>query len=155
MGGFQRILPFRLKALAANGRIMVMRSSGRASWVNQSFVPGHIAEGIMKIRFAVAVAVTFFSGALAMAGDGSWTGYISDSKCGVKGAHEGAAECTTKCVGAGAKYVFVDDATKKVFVVDNQDQVAPHAGHHVTVKGTVDGDTLKLSSIDMAPAKKS
>jgi hypothetical protein len=28
--------------------------------------------------------------------------------------------------------------------------VAAHAGHHVTVKGTVDGDTLKLSSIDMA-----
>jgi hypothetical protein len=27
--------------------------------------------------------------------------------------------------------------------------VAAHAGHHVTVKGTVDGETLKLESIEM------
>jgi len=36
--------------------------------------------------------------------------------------------------GAGAKYVFVNDADKKVYVVDAQDKVAAHAGHHVTVK---------------------
>ncbi len=65
------------------------------------------------------------------------------------------SECTTKCVKEhGAKYVFVNDADKKVYVVDAQDKVAAHAGHHVTVKGTVDGETLKLSSIDMAPAVK-
>jgi hypothetical protein len=50
----------------------------------------------------------------------------------------------------GAKYVFVNDADKKVYVVDAQDRVAEHAGHHVTVKGSVDGDTLKLASISMA-----
>jgi hypothetical protein len=47
----------------------------------------------------------------------------------------------------------VNDADQKVYVVDAQDKVAAHAGHHVTVKGSVDGDTLKLSSIDMAPEK--
>jgi len=31
--------------------------------------------------------------------------------------------------------------------------VSAHAGHHVTVKGSVEGDNLKLTSIDMAPAK--
>ncbi len=62
---------------------------------------------------------------------------------------------TTKCVKEhGAKYVFVNDADKKVYVVDAQDKVAAHAGHHVTVKGTVDGETLKLTSIDMAAATK-
>jgi len=50
----------------------------------------------------------------------------------------------------GAKYVFVNDADKKVYVVDAQDKVAEHAGHHVTVKGSVDGDNLKLASISMA-----
>jgi hypothetical protein len=55
-------------------------------------------------------------------------------------------------VKGGAKYVFVNDADKKVYVVDAQDKVADHAGHHVIVKGTVDGGTLKLESIDMAPA---
>jgi len=108
----------------------------------------------MRIRFAMAMAVALFAGALAMAGDGSWTGYIADSKCGAKAAHEGARECTIKCAKAGSKYVFVNDADKKVYAIDDQDKVAEHAGHHVTVKGTVDGDTLKLSSVDMAaPAK--
>lgn len=108
----------------------------------------------MKVRFAVAVAATLFAGALAMAAQGSWTGYISDSQCGVKGANDKAGECTTKCVKEhGAKYVFVNDADKKVYAIDAQDKVAAHAGHHVTVKGSVDGDNLKLASIDMAPAK--
>jgi len=48
--------------------------------------------------------------------------------------------------------VFVNDADKKVYAIDAQDKVAAHAGHHVTVKGSVDGDTLKLTSIDMAAA---
>ena len=106
----------------------------------------------MKIRFATVMAATLFAAALTMAADGTWTGYISDSNCGAKGADDKARECTIKCVKGGAKYVFVNDADKKVYVVDAQDKVADHAGHHVTVKGTVDGDTLKLESIDMAPA---
>jgi len=116
-----------------------------------------ISEGeIMKLRFAVAMAAMLFAGALAMAAEGSWTGWIADSQCGAKGAKEGQGECTTKCVKEhGAKYVFVNDADKKVYVVDAQDKVAAHAGHHVTVKGTVDGETLKLTSIDMAAPAKS
>jgi hypothetical protein len=107
----------------------------------------------MNVRFAAAIVVGLFVGALAMGGDGSWTGYIADSKCGAKAAHEGAAECTVKCVKEGAKYVFVNDADKKVYAIADQDKVAAHAGHHVTVKGSVEGDNLKLTSVDMAPAK--
>jgi hypothetical protein len=106
----------------------------------------------MKIRFTTVLAATLFAAGLTMAADGTWTGYISDSNCGAKGANDKARECTTRCVKGGAKYVFVNDADKKVYVVDAQDKVADHAGHHVTVKGTVEGDTLKLESIDMAPA---
>jgi hypothetical protein len=108
----------------------------------------------MKVRFLAVSAAFLFAGALTMGADASWTGWISDSSCGVKGAHDGAGECTTKCVKEhGAKYVFVNDADKKVYKIDDQDKVAAHAGHHVTVKGTVEGDTLKLSGIDMASGK--
>jgi uncharacterized protein DUF5818 len=109
----------------------------------------------MKARFSMVIVTALFAGTLALAADNSWTGWISDSQCGVKGANDkaGTAECTVKCVKEhGAKYVFVNDADKKVYVVDAQDKVAPHAGHHVTVKGTVEGDTLKLTSIEMAAA---
>lgn len=104
----------------------------------------------MKLRFAAGSAALLFGAALALAAEGTMTGYIADSKCGAKGANEGARECTIKCVKGGAKYVFVNDSDKKVYAVDAQDKVADHAGHHVTVKGTVEGDTLKLDSIDMA-----
>jgi hypothetical protein len=107
----------------------------------------------MKARFTIAMSIVLVASALAFAGDGSWTGYITDSKCGVKGAHEGAEECAAKCMKAGAKLVFVDDADKKVYAIADQDKASAHAGHHVAVKGSVEGDTLTIASIDMAPAK--
>ena len=107
----------------------------------------------MKARVAITLVIVLAASALAFAGDGSWTGYITDSKCGVKAAHEGAEECTAKCVKEGAKLVFVNDADKKVYAIADQDKVAAHAGHHVAVKGSVQGDTLTVDSIDMAPAR--
>src|SRR5947209_712773 len=107
----------------------------------------------MKLRIATIAAGTLFAAAMTMGADSSWTGWISDSQCGVKGANAKAGECTTKCVKErGAKYVFVNDADKKIYAIDAQDKVAAHAGHHVTVKGSVEGETLKLTSIDMAAA---
>jgi hypothetical protein len=118
---------------------------------NSTTTNGLLEGEKMKLRLTTALAATLFTGTLLMAADSSMTGWISDSQCGVKGANEKAGECTTNCVKEhGAKYVFVNDADKKVYVVDAQDKVADHAGHHVTVKGTVEGDTLKLASIDMA-----
>lgn len=108
----------------------------------------------MKSRLAAGVGMILFAAAMAAASEGSWIGYISDSVCGVRGAKEGQAECTAKCVKEkGAKYVFVNDADKKVYAIDDQEKVAPHAGHHVTVKGEINGKALKLESIDMAPSK--
>src|ERR1700682_138867 len=107
----------------------------------------------MKARFAIVMSIVLVASALAFAGDGNWTGYITDSKCGVKAAHEGAEDCTVKCMKAGAKLVFVNDDDKKVYVIADQDKVTAHAGHHVAVKGSVEGDTLMIASIDMAPAK--
>jgi hypothetical protein len=107
----------------------------------------------MKLRIATIAAATLFVSAMTMAADGSWTGWISDSKCGAKGANAKAADCTTSCVKGGAKYVFVNDTDKKVYAIDDQDKVAAHAGHHVTVKGSADGDSIKLSAIEMAPEK--
>ena len=105
----------------------------------------------MKAKFAAGLALTLCAAAVTLGADGSWTGYISDSLCGAKGANEKHADCATKCVKEkGAKYVFVNDADQKVYNIDAQDKVAAHAGHHVTVKGSVDGDNLKLSSLEMA-----
>jgi hypothetical protein len=110
-----------------------------------------VGEDAMKLKPVAVLALLLSAAMLAFAADSTMTGYISDSHCGAKGAKAGHEQCAAKCVQEhGAKYVFVDDADHKVYAIDNQDKAADLAGHHVTVKGTVQGDNLKIASIDMA-----
>ncbi len=105
----------------------------------------------MKLRSLLVSTILLAVASIASPADGKWTGWITDSNCGAAGAHPGSADCAAKCVKEkGAKYVFVNDADKKVYVVDAQDKAAPHAGQHVVIKGSVDGDTLKLAGIETA-----
>jgi hypothetical protein len=76
-------------------------------------------------------------------------GWVSDSKCGVKGAHDGAAACTKKCLEAGAKMVVVTDGDQKVLEVDNPDVLKGHEGHHIAVTGMVKGDSIHVESAKM------
>lgn len=105
----------------------------------------------MKFKLATGLGLTLCAAVLAFGADSTMTGYISDSHCGAKGTNEKHAECAAKCVKEkGAKYVFVNDTDHKVYAVADQDKVAAHAGHHVTVTGTVEGDNLTVSSVSMA-----
>jgi hypothetical protein len=72
-------------------------------------------------------------------------GYISDAMCGAK--HNGSAPneaCVKKCIGGGSKPVFVDDATKTVYTIDDPDAVKGHEGHHVAVTGKVDDSSKSI-----------
>jgi hypothetical protein len=80
------------------------------------------------------------------------SGYISDSKCGAM--HNSAAPneaCVKKCIDAGAKPVFVDDAKKEVYTIDDPAAVKGHDGHHVSVIGKVDesAKTIHISKVSM------
>jgi hypothetical protein len=76
-------------------------------------------------------------------------GWVSDSKCGVKGAHEGAAECTKKCIDGGASTVIVTDKDQKILTVKNPEALKGHEGHHVAVTGHVEGDSIHVESTKM------
>lgn len=82
------------------------------------------------------------------------TGWISDDKCGAKGASEKAASCTKKCIEGGAKAVLVNDADGKVWAIDNPDAVKGHEGHHVTVGAQLDNEknSAHISTLKMAEA---
>jgi hypothetical protein len=82
----------------------------------------------------------------AMAGE--FTGWISDSKCGAKGASAEHKECAAKCVKGGAVAVFVMDS--KVLKIDDASKVDGLIGQKVTVTGSVDGDTIKVESVKAA-----
>jgi hypothetical protein len=79
-------------------------------------------------------------------------GYIADSKCGAT--HNSSspnASCVKKCIDGGAKPVFVDDAKKEVYTIDDPDVVKDHYGHHVAVIGKVDedGKTIHIATVSM------
>jgi hypothetical protein len=79
-------------------------------------------------------------------------GYISDSMCGAK--HNGSAPnaaCVKKCIDGGSKPVFVDDASKTVYTIDDPDAVKGHEGHHVAVVAKVDDSakTIHISKLSM------
>jgi hypothetical protein len=76
-------------------------------------------------------------------------GWISDSKCGVKGANASAEACTKKCIAAGEKPVVVTDKDQMVLMVDNPDALKEHYGHHVAVTGHIDGDKIHVESVKM------
>ena len=57
--------------------------------------------------------------------------------CGAKHAGTGAA-CVKKCIAGGLKPVFVDEAKKEVWAIENPDAVKDFYGDHVTVTATTD-----------------
>lgn len=88
----------------------------------------------------------------AEATKGSWTGWITDSKCGAKGAKAEHKACTEKCVHEGAKLVFYNNADKKLYSLDNQDAAKANVGYEVKVTGEADGSAIKVDSIAKAGA---
>ena len=110
----------------------------------------------MKKVFAICLAccLLFLVVAVAMASDEmgkaeTVNGWVSDSKCGVKGANDKAAACTKKCLEKGAKMVVVTDSDQKVLTVDNPEALKGHEGHHVAVSGQVKGDSIHVESAKM------
>lgn len=99
------------------------------------------------LMFCLVLSVASFS----FAGDKADTvnGWISDSKCGVKGANAGAEACTKKCLAAGANMVVVTDGDQKILNVENPDALKGHEGHHVAVSGHVTGDSIHVMSVKM------
>lgn len=98
-----------------------------------------------RILAVAAVTVCMAIAVMASPKDGTWTGYVSDAKCGAKV----DAACAKKCADAGEARVFVNDSDKSVLKVSNQDALKGHEGHHVKVNGSVDGDTLTVASVSM------
>jgi hypothetical protein len=86
----------------------------------------------------------------------SWTGTLSDSRCGAK--HEAASaadvECIKTCMKQGAVPVLVTGGKVLSIASSSNDKVAPHIGEKVTITGTVErsrfGQIIVVESITKA-----
>jgi hypothetical protein len=108
----------------------------------------------MRKVLVLCLAICFVLALTAIAADdmGKSTtvnGWVTDAKCGAKMASAAGAACAQKCAAAGEKMVIVTDGDQKVLTVDNQDALKGHAGHHVSVTGTMSANSIHVGSVKM------
>ena len=107
----------------------------------------------MKKTLIALAAIALLVPAFAAAHDhtaSSWTGWVTDDSCAAKGASAEHASCAKKCLENGGKLVFYNTADEKIYNLDNQKLAEEHIGHEVVVKGTAEGSTIKVESIEAA-----
>src|SRR5947199_10256746 len=99
------------------------------------------------LLFCLILSITFLYVAVVFADEAAKSetvnGWVSDSKCGAKGANAGAEACTKKCIAAGEKPVVVSDADQSVYIVENPEGLKGHEGHHDAVRGDENGHCIQ------------
>lgn len=80
----------------------------------------------------------------------SFSGVVTCSICGAKHdkrLKQSAAGCTKICLKKGASFALVDG--DKVYRLQGSDEYLDKiAGERVSISGTLDGDTIRVSSVD-------
>jgi hypothetical protein len=84
------------------------------------------------------------------AGKQTLTGEVGDAMCGRTHMDGTAAECTRTCVAHGSKYALVVGG-QKTYTLNTSDKAVlavldQQAGKNATVTGTVNGDTVDVST---------
>ena len=103
---------------------------------------------ILALTFSAAAMASV--AAFAAGTSTNITGYVSDAMCGAKHAGSGAA-CVKKCIAMGEEPVFVDDAKKMVWAIDNPDSVKGVYGDHVKITATVDAAKKSVHITSVKP----
>lgn len=109
----------------------------------------------MKKILAASAFIVFAAG-LAHAAKGEWTGYVTDTHCGAKGAaKQHTVACIEKCMKSGSKAQIWIESEKKAYDLDSFDKVKSLVGNEVTVKGDLDTatNTIKVDSAAKVAAK--
>ena len=77
---------------------------------------------------------------------GSWSGILVSSSCNADEAFFESPECNK--VVPGAKLSLYDDTNRIMYGLEPQEKVGFHLGDTVTVRGTLDGETIQIASIE-------
>ena len=99
--------------------------------------------------------LTLLFAAAALSFGASFTGVITDNMCDnadhkdMKMGND--AKCVVECVkGMNGKYVLYDAAAKKTYKLSDQKTPEKFAAKKVTIMGTLEGDTITVTSIAAA-----
>jgi hypothetical protein len=87
-----------------------------------------------------------FAGQNSTAKLGSWSGVLVTSACNADEAFNESPECFKNV--PGAKIAFYDDTNRLMYSLKPQEKVTAHLGDTVTVRGTLDEDTIQVVSTE-------
>jgi len=109
------------------------------------------AHLILK-RFFLSLVALFSMAPLLRGGQsnptasGSWSGIVVSSACNADEAFNESPECTKEV--PGAKLALYDDTNRVLYSLDPQSSVTQHLGDAVTVRGTLDGESIRIATIE-------
>lgn len=94
------------------------------------------------VLFAVAAVA---AGQAHTANSGAWSGTVVYSSCDADEAFAESSECTTPAPGATLS--LYDDTNRVMYELEPQGRVAARVGDSVTVRGTLEGNTIRVASV--------
>lgn len=112
-----------------------------------------LAEIPMSWRFYVLLAAVLSLPTVVVAqqaaahNSGAWSGAIVYSSCNADEAFNESPECFR--AAPGAKLSLYDDTNRVMYRLEPQELAAAHLGDSVTVRGTLDGETIHASSLEL------
>ncbi len=77
---------------------------------------------------------------------GSWSGIVVSSACNADEAFNESPECSKEV--PGAKLALYDDTNRVMYSLEPQSSVTAHLGDAVTVRGTLDGETIRVAAME-------
>jgi hypothetical protein len=111
-----------------------------------------VLSDFMMKRFFLSLGVLFSIAPLMLAGQNkpasskSWSGIVVSSACNADEAFNESSDCTKEM--PGAKLALYDDTTRVMYSIEPQSSITAHLGDAVTVWGTLDGETIRMTSIE-------
>jgi hypothetical protein len=106
---------------------------------------------VKRVLFFAAAILSM--GSIALSGQnnaaktGAWSGVLVTSACNADEAFNESPECFKNV--PGAKVALYDDTNRLMYALEPQDKVTAHLGDTVTVSGTLDEDTIQVSSTEL------
>jgi len=83
----------------------------------------------------------------------TFSGVVSDDRCEarhVPASNKTASECANMCVNKGSHFVLVNG--DKSFLLENKaEELGKLAGQRVNVVGSLNGDTIRVIAVSLAP----
>lgn len=107
---------------------------------------------LMVKRYSLFLVAVFSMFPLVLEGQnkptypGSWSGIVVSSACNADEAFNESPECSKDV--PGAKLALYDDTNRVMYGLEPQTSVTAHLGEAVTVQGTLDGETIRIATIE-------